>query len=147
VRPTGIFPIFKPFMTMARRGVALIPGDGRVLTNPVHPLDVAECCVEALTFSNGESVAIGGPDIFSREEIARMAFEAIGREPRILHVPRAVLLPFAGVVRLSNPRLGEVFEFVTCAFTSEFVAPIRGRRRLPQYFAELASDDPLSRGS
>ena len=28
VRPTGIFPIFDPFVTMARRGIAFIPGDG-----------------------------------------------------------------------------------------------------------------------
>jgi uncharacterized protein YbjT (DUF2867 family) len=49
VRPTGIFPIFDPFLVMARRGVAWIPGNGGALTNPVHPLDIAEACVEVLT--------------------------------------------------------------------------------------------------
>jgi hypothetical protein len=52
------------------------------LTNPVHSLDVAEVCVEVLTLD--VCISVGSPDIISREEIVRMAFEAVGKEPRIL---------------------------------------------------------------
>jgi uncharacterized protein YbjT (DUF2867 family) len=139
VRPTGIFPIFDPFLAMARRGIAWIPGDGSALTNPVHPLDVAEACAEVLTLGHGVSVSVGGPDIVTREEIARMAFAVVGKKPRILHVPRLMLLAFAALVRPVHPYLGEVLEFGTYAFTSEFIAPARGRRRLSGHFAERAS--------
>ena len=139
VRPTGIFPIFEPFLAMARWGVAWIPGNGRALTNPVHPLDVAEACLEVLTLGNSVSVSVGGPDIITREEIARMAFEAVGKKARILHIPRFLLLGAAAVVRPLHPHLGEVLEFATRAFTSEFIAPLRGRRRLADYFVERAA--------
>jgi uncharacterized protein YbjT (DUF2867 family) len=139
VCPTDIFPIFDPFLVMARRGVAWIPGNGGALTNPVHPLDVAEACVEVLTLGHGVCVSVGGPDIISREEIVRMAFEALGKESRILHLPRLMLLAFATLLRPLHPHFGEVLEFATRAFTSEFIAPARGRRRLVEYFAQRAS--------
>jgi uncharacterized protein YbjT (DUF2867 family) len=144
VRPTGIFPIFDPFLAMARRGLAWIPGNGGALTNPVHPLDVAEACVEVLALGHGVCVSVGGPDIISREEIVRMAFEAVGKEPRILHLPRLMVLAFATLLRPLHPHLGEVLEFATRAFTSEFIAPARGRRRLVEYFAERASSSSLA---
>ena len=68
-----------------------------------------------------------------------MAFEAVGKEPRILHRPRLMVLAFASLLRPLHPHLGEVLEFATRAFTSEFIAPARGRRRLVQYFAERVS--------
>ncbi|MBI2486262.1 MAG: SDR family oxidoreductase [Deltaproteobacteria bacterium] len=139
VRPTGTFPIFDPFLHMARRGIIYIPGNGKALTNPVHPLDVAETCVETLTLGNDVSVSIGGPDILSREEIARIAFKTVGKKPKILHIPRYVLLATAAMVQPLHPRYGEVLEFVARVFTSECVAPTRGRRRLSEHFAKVAS--------
>jgi hypothetical protein len=144
VRPTGIFPIFDLFLAMARRGVAWIPGDGRPLTNPVHPLDVAEACVEVLTLGNGVSLSVGGPDLITREEITRMAFQAVGKKARILHIPRLLLLASAALTRPLHPHLGEVLEFATRAYTSEFIAPPRGRRHLADYFAERAALDARS---
>jgi uncharacterized protein YbjT (DUF2867 family) len=144
VRPTGIFPIFDLFLAMARRGVAWIPGDGRPLTNPVHPLDVAEACVEVLTLGNGVSVSVGGPDIITREEITRMAFQAVRKKARILHIPRLLLLASAALARPLHPHLGEVLEFATRAYTSEFIAPPRGHRHLADYFAERAALDARS---
>jgi uncharacterized protein YbjT (DUF2867 family) len=142
VRPTGMFPIFDPFLAMARRGVACIPGSGGALTNPVHPREVAEACLEALALGDDISISVGGPEVMTREEIARMAFEALEKEPRILHIPRPMLLACAALVRQVHPHLGEVLEFSTRAFTSEVVAPPRGRRRLVEYFAERVTEDP-----
>ncbi len=142
-----MFPIFDPFLTMGRRGVVCIPGSGSALTNPVHPREVAEACVEALAQGDGVSVSVGGPEVISREEIARMAFEAVGKEPRVLHIPRPMLLASAALVRQFHPHLGEVLEFSTRAFTSEFVAPARGCRRLAEYFAERASEGSIRSGS
>jgi nucleoside-diphosphate-sugar epimerase len=106
VRPTGIFPIFDPFLAIARRGIAWIPGDGRALTNPVHPLDCVEACVEVLTVGHSISVSVGGPDIVTRKEIVRTAFEAVGKEPRILHIPAPCCFPRPPWCGQCTPTLG-----------------------------------------
>ncbi len=139
VRPTGIFPIFDALVTMAHRGVATIPGDGTARTNPVHQLDVAEACVDALTAKAGSSIAIGGPDIFTREELVRLAFEAVKKRPHIIHAPRSLMLVAGTVIRPFHPRLGEMIDFATHVFTAECVAPQVGRRRLSDHFMQVAS--------
>jgi uncharacterized protein YbjT (DUF2867 family) len=139
VRPTGIFPIFDSFVTMARYGIAAIPGDGTARTNPVHQLDVAEACADALTAEPGSSIAIGGPDIFTREELVGLAFEAASKRPRIIHAPRSLVLATGAIVRPFHPHIGEVIDFAAHVFTAECVAPQRGRRRLMDYFTHVAS--------
>jgi uncharacterized protein YbjT (DUF2867 family) len=139
VRPTGIFPIFDSLVTMARRGIAAIPGDGTARTNPVHQLDVAEACVDALTTEPGSSIAIGGPDIFTREELVRLAFQAVNKRPHIIHSPRSLVLAAGTIIRPFHPRIGELIDFAAHVFTAECVAPQRGRRRLMAYFTQVAS--------
>jgi uncharacterized protein YbjT (DUF2867 family) len=136
VRCTGIFPIFAPMIAMARRGVIAIPGDGRSMTNPVHHVDVADMCLRA---ARGEidDVAIGGPDVLTRDDICRLAFEAVGRPARIMHVPRAALLTSARLVRPFHPHSAEMIDFATKVFTASCVAPHRCPRRMADYFAEL----------
>ncbi len=134
VRPTGMFPIFDPFLPMARRGVAWIPGDGQARTNPVHPREVAEVCVGALDQGEDLSLPIGGPEVLTREDVVRLAFEAVGRRPRILHLPRWALLGAARLLRPWHPRLSEVTDFSARALTSDFLAPEAGTRRLGDHF-------------
>lgn len=139
VRPTGLFPTFDSFIGMARRGIAFIPGDGTCRTNPVHQLDVAEVCVDALTNDRDSSVAIGGPDIFTREELVRLAFEVVHKRPYIIHTPRVLAIAGGTMIRPFHPRIGEVIDFAAHVFTTECVAPQRGRQRLVDHFTRVAS--------
>jgi uncharacterized protein YbjT (DUF2867 family) len=141
VRPTGMFANFDPWLAMARRGVAWVPGDGRARTNPVHPSEVAAVCVEALDRTDNASIDVGGPEVVTREEIARLAFAALGRTPRIMHVPPLLLRAAARVTHPLHPHLSEVLEFGTAAFTHDFVAPGRGHDRIADHFARLAAQD------
>jgi len=136
VRPTGMFPIFDPFLAMARRGIAWIPGDGEARTNPVHPDEVAEACLDVLNRDQNGSLMVGGPETLSRQEIVEMAFEAVGTRPRILHLPRSALLAGSVLLRPVHPRLSEVTDFASRALTNNFVAPLGGHRRLADHFAE-----------
>lgn len=75
----------------------------------------------------------------SREEIVRIAFEAVGTTPRVLHMPRPLLVGIAGMLRPVHPHLGEVTGFVARALTSDFVAPPpTGHRTLRDHFAAAA---------
>ena len=93
VRPTGMFPIFDPFLTMARRGIAWIPGDGQAQTNPVHPHEVAEACLEVLTSEDTDSTMVGGPEILTRQEIVETGL------PRGGHPAPDPSSPAAGAAR------------------------------------------------
>jgi uncharacterized protein YbjT (DUF2867 family) len=134
VRPTAFFTALDPFLDMASTGLAIIPGDGSARTNPVHPADVAEACIEALS-TGADSISIGGPDILTREGIAAMAFAAHKRRPRIAHVRPERMLAAAAVAGLLHPRIGQLMEFAVHVSTTECVAPTRGTRRLTDYFA------------
>jgi nucleoside-diphosphate-sugar epimerase len=119
-----------------------IPGDGRAKTNPVHARDVACACVNALTAASGDSISVGGPDVMTRDDIARMACEAVGRRARIVHVPAAVLGFSSAVLGPVHPRASQLLEFAARVFTSDCVAPAVGRHRLADYFAAVVSDRP-----
>lgn len=134
VRPTGMFPIFDPFVPMARRGLAWIPGDGRARTNPIHPREVAEVCVAAVEQIEDLSIPIGGPEVLTREDIVDLAFEAVGRRPRVLHLPLWMLTVGARLLRHVHPRLAEVTDFTARALTHDFLAPEVGTRRLGDHF-------------
>lgn len=139
VQPTGLFPVFDAFLDMARRGFCLFPGDGRARSNPVHPADVAARCVEVLASPSGTVTSIGGPDVLTRQEIVELAFRAVSIKPRIAHVPPGVFFGVSRVLHPLHPRLGELIDFVTRAFTTDSVAPAGGRRRLEDYFAEVTA--------
>jgi uncharacterized protein YbjT (DUF2867 family) len=141
VRPTGMFPVFDPFIPMARRGIACIPGDGRARTNPIHPGEVAEVCVAALDGTSNVRIPLGGPETLTREDIVRLAFSAVGRKPRIVHIPRWLLLAVAPVIRPLHPRLAEVTDFSARALTHDFLAPSTGKGRLSEHFGRVADEN------
>jgi uncharacterized protein YbjT (DUF2867 family) len=137
VHPTGIFTALSDFVAMARAGLGSVPGDGRAKANPVHPLDVAEALADVLLEGPAE-LPVGGPDVFTREEVMRLAFEAIGKEPRIMKVPVAVFRAMSAMLAFPHPRLSDMLEFVAAVTTTDSVAPARGTRRLRDWFKALA---------
>jgi uncharacterized protein YbjT (DUF2867 family) len=137
VRATGIFSSFAPLLRMARLGLVCVPGSGRARTNPVHAACVAEACA-SMVHGDARALSIGGPDIITRDELARLPFDVLGRTARVAHLPRALVLAGAACLRPLHPRLAQLLDFAARVFTSDCVAPPLGRRRLVDYFAELA---------
>ncbi|HEX7091547.1 MAG TPA: NAD(P)H-binding protein [Longimicrobiales bacterium] len=138
VRPTGFFYVFLEYLAMARKGRGLVIGSGEARTNPIHERDVAELCVEALDAEPGTVIDAGGPDVLTRRRTVELAFEALGRGPRVTTVPAAVFGAAAATARPLNPRLAELLRFVTAASTNDVVAPPRGRRDLRSYLEQAA---------
>lgn len=136
VRATGFFSAFTPFLLMARRGIAVQIGDGTARSNPIHDADVAAACVDVLE-SGPERLEIGGPEVLTRRRILEIAFEAVGRRPRIVRVPAGMIRAVAAVVRPLHPRNGEILAFVAHVMNEDAIVPARGARRLSDTFAEL----------
>ena len=143
IRPTGIFTAFHDFIPMARRGMMIVLGNGSARTNPVHQADVAQACVDSINAGPAE-LNLGGPDTLTRRAIAELAFNAVGRRPRIVNLPPS-LMEFGGyVAKIANPRLGEMLEFVSRVATVDCIAPALGSQHLSDYFQTLAAPDQTS---
>jgi uncharacterized protein YbjT (DUF2867 family) len=138
VRPTGFFSFMGEFVQMARRGAGFVVGSGTARTNPIHEADVAALCIQAL-FCDEPSIDCGGPDIFTREEIVRLAFQAVGKKPRITHVPARMYSVLPTLAKPFNPRIAALLDFGGKVSLYDCIAPQRGERRLLDYFTALAA--------
>ncbi|MGH9942625.1 MAG: SDR family oxidoreductase [Pyrinomonadaceae bacterium] len=138
VRPTGFFRIFAEIFEMARRrGRVALVGDGTARTNPVHERDVARVCADALN-GDAREIEIGGPEIYTRREIAELAFAALGRRAKLHSVPANLVRALIHPVRLFDRRLYEFLDFGVAVNTLDCVAPAAGRESLKSYFQQLA---------
>ncbi len=64
-----------------------IPGHGRYRLQPVYVEDLARLAVEAGDMEEEVCMDVGGPDVFTFEELVRQIGEKIGRPRPLLHVP------------------------------------------------------------
>jgi uncharacterized protein YbjT (DUF2867 family) len=139
IRPTGFYSFLAQLVGAARAGFGFVIGDGADLTNPVHEEDVAEACADAITGEDSaRSIELGGPDVLSRRRIVEMAFEALGKRPRLRHVSPSTFRRLAAPARWLNPRVHQLLDFGVAVSTTDIVAPRVGERRLADYFARLA---------
>lgn len=144
VRPTGIFSAFADLVPMARRGLLPQIGDGKTETNPIHPGDVAQAIVGAISDGPHE-LSVGGPEIMTRQQTLEQVFAALGKRARILRVPPGLFRAMGVLIGALHPRLGELLEFFAAVSTSRSVAPSVGTQRLSDYYRQLALPPPAIR--
>jgi uncharacterized protein YbjT (DUF2867 family) len=139
VRPTGYFSDMNAFLDMARRGTVYLFGDGQCRMNPISGSDLARACVAAAG-STASEVAVGGPDVFTHDEIARAAFAALGTSPRIRHVPvRLVRSAGWAAAHVTAQQVFGPLQFLLAVMTNDMVAPTIGTDHLAAHFhAEAA---------
>lgn len=146
VRPTGFFSFFGEILTMAARGRVMLIGDGSAHTNPIDERDVARACVDAMLMEDRE-LSLGGPEVLSRRRIAEMAFEALGRTPRISNISPVAFTTLTRPLALVNRRLHGLCAFGAAVSTTECVAPRYGGRTIAEYFRQggqaAAHDAPV----
>lgn len=135
VRPTGFFYVNLEFLGMAKNGFASVIGNGKSRTNPIHEADVAKACAEAALKEGNLEMNIGGPETFTRLEIAELAFGVLGKKPRVMHIPALLPKVIKPLIAPLNKRVGDLVEFLAYVATHECVAPVYGERRLGDYFA------------
>jgi uncharacterized protein YbjT (DUF2867 family) len=140
VRPTGVFTAFDDVLHMARRGIGLVLGAGTAHTNPIHPDDVARVVLDHAVGNNTGSQSVGGPEVFTRREIAELAARAWDRTPRVWSLPPRATRLLGRVVSRRSDRLGELFQFAAAVAVTDCVAPAVGTRRLADYFAERVAE-------
>jgi uncharacterized protein YbjT (DUF2867 family) len=136
IRPTGFFPDVAALLTMARRGIVVLFGDGTARINPISGRDLAATCADNIV-RGGPAVDVGGPDVFSYDEIAALAFRVLRRRPRIWHLPDWTADILSRTVRACAPAgVSGPLEFVLAVTRRDMVAPRTGRDRLEDYFRQ-----------
>lgn len=144
IRPTGFFHVMEEIFRMARRyGRVVVAGDGWARTNPVHEEDVARECVDAVEVGEREML-VGGPETFTRREIAELAFYSLGRKPKITTLSPALTGAMIRPVRLFDRRLYDFLAFGLAVSTTDVIAPASGKIGLKRHFRRLACEGGAS---
>lgn len=139
LRPTGFFSAMEQILLVASRGLLPEFNGGRARTNPIHEADLATLCVDAFDRPSGWEADVGGPDALPRQEIARLAWRALGRQARAVRVPVSVLRASGWLMLPLYPRVGHLMTFIAAILEQDFVAPAYGTRRIADYFSERAA--------
>jgi uncharacterized protein YbjT (DUF2867 family) len=137
IRPTGYFSDMGQFFDMAMKGRVYLFGPGNNRINPIHGADLAVCCVDTLEGEKQE-IDVGGPDVLTYREIAKLALEVQGkRVDKITSVPVWLMRVSIAVTKIFSKHQGELLAFLTTAMTSEGVAPATGTHTLKEHYKIL----------
>lgn len=139
VRPSGYFSDMGVLLDMTRRGISFLVGKGGNRFNPIHGADLAEVCVDAMESDEAE-IGAGGPDTMTQRQAAELAFEVLGRPPRIVVLPLWLMRGGVKLIGALNRQFGDLFEFIVTAGEIDGVAPRVGTTTLRSYFEELAAE-------
>ncbi len=138
LRPTGYYSDLGTFLKMAQSGRVYLLGDGKLRINPVHGADLAAASLQAVTASKTD-IDVGGPEIFTWDQIAETAFAAVGKPPRITRLPLPVARAGVNVLRPFRRHTAQLLDFFVSSAGLESSAPQTGTHRLADHFATLAT--------
>lgn len=138
VRPSGFFSDMAEFVTMAKQGRVYLLGSQNYRANPIDGEDLATYCIDAL-HQNETEHTVGGPEVFTHEQIARLAFDALHQTPRITHIPLWLVRLGVAIAKVMTPASAYgPFEFFVEVMSQEMVGDAIGEKRLKPFFAANA---------
>jgi uncharacterized protein YbjT (DUF2867 family) len=136
VYPNGFFSDMLEYLEMAKKEKGYVFGSGENQINPIHGQDLAEVCIKAATGTEKE-INVGGPDVLTHNQILTAAFEAVGKEVKISHVPIWIKNFIVATLRLLTPvKIYGPIEFFMTVLALDLVAPAYGNLHLEDFFEE-----------
>ena len=137
IRPSGFFSDMLEIFNMAKKGKVFLFGNGSFKMNPIHGDDLAKKIVESIEL-NEKELNIGGPQTFTQNEMANIAFKVLNKTTKITHIPdwvRKFILSFIKIF-LSEKIYGPI-EFVLTILSVDMTAPEYGMYKLEDFFKNL----------
>jgi len=138
VKPTGFFSGLHDLVIMGKKGVIPVIGSGKFLTNPIHHADLAQKVLELL-WDGPEEVEVGGPEILSRKEIAKIVQKKT--KGRIIYLPEVLVRAGLPLFSLLTKDLSHNLDFFTYVTTRDMIAPSYGSHSFRDYINELKLED------
>jgi hypothetical protein len=129
------------FYEMAKSGRFYLFGDGAVKANPIHGTDLAKICVDAV-FQNEDVIEVGGKEILSHQEIAKIAFEVVHKKPKITYIPdwvRRFLLRMASIF-MGKAQYGTT-EFFLNVMAIDMATNRYGNQTIKEFFTQLRAKE------
>jgi len=136
IRPTGYFSDMTEFLNMANSGRVYLIGDGNKRMNPIHGADLAKVCADAIDIPQPE-ISVGGPETYTHNEIAELAFSVLGKHPRITRIPAGLVNALVKMLRPFSAHYYSLAAFFATAVQMDFAAPQTGTYTLAQYYREI----------
>ncbi len=125
------------FFNMAKRGRIYLFGNGELRANPIHGEDLAVVCVDAIDRPDKE-IEIGGPETLTQNEIASIAFDILGNQPKITHISDWIRITILKLVKLlTGSKFYGPVEFFMTVMAIDMLAPEYGKHTLKEYFIKL----------
>ena len=138
VRPNGFFSDMAEFFAMAQRGRAYLFGGGQLRSNPIHGADLAVVCADAINLQEQE-IEVGGPETLTHEEIAKIAFTALKKNPKITYIPDWLRRLALGSLRsFTKQTFHGPIEFFLTVMAIDMIAPEFGSHTLKTFFSDLS---------
>lgn len=143
VCPSGFYSDMGDFYAMAKAGRIWLFGNGSRKLNPIDGADLALVIAEAIE-QGTDWIDVGGPDTLSQQELAELAFAALGKSAKITYLPDFIrraslrLLPWITPVHIHGPA-----RFFLSAMGMDMVGEPRGTRKLIDHFAALRRQDEV----
>jgi uncharacterized protein YbjT (DUF2867 family) len=141
IAPSGYFSDMGDFLSMAKAGRVWLFAPGTHRINPIHGADLATAIAQAID-ARQDWLDVGGPDTFTHDEIAALAFQALNKRTRMIHLPdvlRRIALRLLPVV--TPRRIGGSARFFLTAMGMDMVGAARGSLHLADHFTEVAQTD------
>lgn len=144
--PSGFYSDLAEILDMARGGRVYLFGDGEAKISPIDGADLANACVAA-TEAGADRIDIGGPQSLTQNEIAKTAFEVLGKKPRITHIPLCLARFFVSIGKKLgwHQQLGPI-EFFLTASQMDMTAPHNGQITLTDDFSRRLSPNQDKEG-
>lgn len=134
IKPVGFFSGLHDLLLLGKKGFIPVMGSGNSRTNSIHPEDLAQVVANNLV-EGPRILEVGGPEIHTRNEIAKMLREKTGA--RIIHIPgmmaKAGVVPFSLVKKSFSANL-DYFYYVS---THDMIAPPYGKITFKNYLDQL----------
>ncbi|MFT5879451.1 MAG: hypothetical protein ACI86X_000555 [Moritella sp.] len=86
VRPNSFYSDIEAFYSMVKSGRVYLFGKSYVRLNPIHGEDLARFCLNVINREERE-FDVGGDEIFSANEIEKLAFRTQNKPERITYLP------------------------------------------------------------
>lgn len=134
IRPNGFFSDLGEFLEMANKGRVYLFGQGKYSLNPIDGEDLAREIVKILS-TNQTELTIGGPKVYSHNELVNLASNVLGKKVKITYLPdwvKNIILSFVRIFT-SSKTYGPI-EFFLTTLSMDMIAPKYGRIELNVFF-------------
>jgi uncharacterized protein YbjT (DUF2867 family) len=134
MRPNGFFSDMSEFLKMAKKGKVMLFGDGNYKINPIHGADLAEVSVNAIK-ANEKEIEVGGPKIYSYNEIASIASNIMNKNAKVTYFPEWMRKLVLWTVRtFTSSKIYGPIEFFFTVLSMDMIAPKYGKHYLEDHF-------------